>query len=777
MSKNFISLRSLFYSSFLVMVMVFPLCFSSVLYAQATKQQASPLFTVRGIGGGGGFYSPTFSPYDENLLFAACDMGGVYRSTNGGKNWKMLNWTTAARTAHRGPQMQFLTPSRLLWVQKRYDIIISQDQGITWERHSESPWFKVPKKTRDEIYKSYIQSFLPLDNEGKNLLVATGYGLWKGGRKGWEKISEARCSHLQQLKQDIYYVENETDLLKSSDNGQSWEKTPLPGKISAIKGITQKNGSYLFYAAVIDKGIYRSDDSGKTWYFCNNDYPNIVEFIMAPDQDQVAYARQGRPPYPPNLVRTVDGGKVWEPSFRMHDSQATFWLDVNVEQSWLQKHLQWSYYFTNVSISPFNPKQLMASTQGELFISKDAGDTWEAFFSEKYPPIEGDVVPRHKSIGLEVTSVWGYHFDPHDAQREYIAYTDVGFARSVDQGETWAWSGKGSPWKNTFYDIAFDKDVPGKMFAAASNLHDLPHFIAISEIHPSALVHQGGVVISTDYGKTWKVPYSKDTTLGGLPAQACTSIIMDPKSPPKNRTLFAALFGEADDDAGVYVSHDEGRTWARTAGQPGGHNKHIYKLRIHPTTGDLYALITGLRAPKPHYHNIEEGGIWRSSDKGKTWTHLSKGSKLNHWATSMTFHPTNPKAMYVTAASPQGVSAGGVYYTQDDGKKWWNILPDKDIKRLTGLPHGYDHWMSSVVHPKKNNIIFAGGTNNGLFFSVDGGRRWRWCPDFPFSNVQSMTFNPRNSDEFILTTFGSGVWSASLKELLQHYNIDYNKIK
>ncbi len=753
------------------------LCLYFALSSTATAQQEKPLFSVRGIGGGGGFFSPTFSPYDKNLLFVVCDMGGVYRSSNGGKSWSMLNWTTAPRAAHRGPQIQFLSPSHLLWVQNSYGIMASQDHGITWKRHSETPWYNVPKTNREEINKSYIQSFLPLDSEGNTLLVATGYGLWKGGRKGWDKISEAHCSHLQRIKQDIFYMENGTDLLKSSDNGQSWEKLPLPGKSSAIKGVALKDGSYLFYTAVIKKGIYRSKDGGKTWTFSNNDYPNIVEFIMAPNQDQVAYARQGYPPYPPNLLRTVDGGKIWEPTFRMHDSQTTFWLDVNVEQSWLQKHLHWSYYFTNVSISPFNPKQLMASTQGELFISQNGGDTWEVFFSEKYPPIEGDVVPRHKSIGLEVTSVWGYHFDPHDPQREYIAYTDVGFARSVDQGETWAWSGKGSPWNNTFYDIAFDPKIPGKIFAAASNLHDIPHFVSISAVHPSALVHQGGALVSTDYGKTWKVPYVKSVTLGGLPAQVCTSIIIDPNSPANKRTLYAAVFGEADDEAGVYVSHDEGRTWAKTAGQPGGHNKHIYKLRLHPTTGDLYALITGLRAAKPHYHNIEEGGVWRSSDKGKTWTHISKGSKLNHWATSMTFHPTNPKAMYVTAASPQGIYAGGVYYTQDDGKKWWNILPDKNIKRLTGLPRDYDHWMSCAVHPKKNNILFAGGTNNGLFFSIDGGRRWRWYPEFPFSNVQSITFNPRNTDEVILTTFGSGVWSASLKELLRRYDIDYNKIK
>lgn len=48
-------------------------------------------FTPVGIGGGGTLYAPAISPHDPNLLFVACDMGGVYRSANGGATWTLLD--------------------------------------------------------------------------------------------------------------------------------------------------------------------------------------------------------------------------------------------------------------------------------------------------------------------------------------------------------------------------------------------------------------------------------------------------------------------------------------------------------------------------------------------------------------------------------------------------------------------------------------------------------------------------------------------------------------
>jgi hypothetical protein len=123
----------------------------------------------------------------------------------------------------------------------------------------------------------------------------------------------------------------------------------------------------------------------------------------------------------------------------------------------------------------------------------------------------------------------------------------------------------------------------------------------------------------------------------------------------------------------------------------------------------------------------------------------------------------------VSAASPQGSrDLGGIYATSDGGKNWGHILKDSDAKKLAG-GYSYDHWMAVAAHPEDSKLLFAGSTLHGLFFSRNGGKLWNWCREFPFRNAQSITFDPRNPDSLLITTFGAGVWSASVRAILQRY--------
>lgn len=44
-----------------------------------------------GLGGGGAMYCPAVSPHASDLMFVQCDMGGLYRSVNGGGTWTMVD--------------------------------------------------------------------------------------------------------------------------------------------------------------------------------------------------------------------------------------------------------------------------------------------------------------------------------------------------------------------------------------------------------------------------------------------------------------------------------------------------------------------------------------------------------------------------------------------------------------------------------------------------------------------------------------------------------------
>jgi len=49
-------------------------------------------FTVTGMGGAGGMFTPMVSPYDPSLMFLSCDMSGVYRSTDAGAHWQFIHY-------------------------------------------------------------------------------------------------------------------------------------------------------------------------------------------------------------------------------------------------------------------------------------------------------------------------------------------------------------------------------------------------------------------------------------------------------------------------------------------------------------------------------------------------------------------------------------------------------------------------------------------------------------------------------------------------------------
>ena len=282
-------------------------------------------------------------------------------------------------------------------------------------------------------------------------------------------------------------------------------------------------------------------------------------------------------------------------------------------------------------------------------------------------------------------------------------------------------------------------------------------------------MHQGGVVASDDFGATWAPPYSVGAA-GSLPAQVCSSVILDPSSPKDSRTLFAAIFGE-NEAAGVYISTDSGKSWKQTPGQPGVlPNRHLGRLALHPKTGDLYSLVSGLRAPSPDYFNPDGGGLWRSTDQGGTWRHLTKGSPLCRWATSFAFDPKDEKVIYVTAATPQGGGGvGGVYRTGDGGTTWFQVLDDKGAQRLVPDGAPYDHFMAVAVHPDNPKLVFCGSTLKGLYVSLDAGAplSWRWCRDFPFGSVQNISFDPRDSDIIYISSMGAGTWTGSVKEILR----------
>jgi photosystem II stability/assembly factor-like uncharacterized protein len=127
--------------------------------------------------------------------------------------------------------------------------------------------------------------------------------------------------------------------------------------------------------------------------------------------------------------------------------------------------------------------------------------------------------------------------------------------------------------------------------------------------------------------------------------------------------------------------------------------------------------------------NIMAGdGMYKSTDAGKTWTHIGFSDKQN--ISEIRIHPTNPDIVWVAAFGFHGApnDERGVFKTTDGGRTWKKVL-FRDAK--TGA-------IDLSVDPTNPNVLYAalweafrmeytmssGGPGSGLFKSTDGGETW-----------------------------------------------------
>ena len=227
----------------------------------------------------------------------------------------------------------------------------------------------------------------------------------------------------------------------------------------------------------------------------------------------------------------------------------------------------------------------------------------------------------------------------------------------------------------------------------------------------------GGVWKTENAGTTWENITDEFFKVGTIGAVAV--------SESDNNVLYVGT-GEApirgvttSAGDGMWKSTDAGKTWTHIGLEKSG---QIAKIKIHPTNPDIaWVAVQGqIWAPN------EERGVFRTTDGGKTWEHVLKVS-ANAGATDLSLDPTNPRVLYAAmwnhGRKPwfihSGGTDGGIYKSSDGGDTW---------KKLSGgLPEmvgkiGVD---VSASNPERiYAIIEAEPEKGGLWRSDDAGESW-----------------------------------------------------
>lgn len=179
-------------------------------------------------------------------------------------------------------------------------------------------------------------------------------------------------------------------------------------------------------------------------------------------------------------------------------------------------------------------------------------------------------------------------------------------------------------------------------------------------------------------------------------------------------------------NGGVWKTTDYGRTWFPIFDdQPTG---SIGDVIVAPSNPNVIYVGSGEGLQRP---DLSVGnGIYKSSDAGKTWTHL--GLENAQQIGGLTVDPSNENRVFVAALGhPYGPNPErGVYRTSDGGRTWEKVLY---IDENTGA-------VQVTIDPRNSNIIYAdmwagrqgpwengawNGPESGLFKSTDGGTTWK----------------------------------------------------
>ena len=328
----------------------------------------------------------------------------------------------------------------------------------------------------------------------------------------------------------------------------------------------------------------------------------------------------------------------------------------------------------------------------------------------------------------------------------YIGNDDGGVWKSTDYGNSW--------------HPIFDKEPTSSIGAIAVSDSD-PNVIYVgtgeSNIRPDQATGMG-MYKSTDAGKTWSFIGLKET-------QDIAAIVVDPHNPDR---VFAAAMGHVygpNPERGIFRSLDGGKSWEKvlyvndyTSGDD---------VEMDPANPEiLYATLW--QQQQAPWENGQfggtDGGIFKSTDGGNTWTKLTKGLPDVQQAL-LRVAPSNPQILYAAVSSGKGAPDGavGLYRSNDAGASWHKVTDDpRPAERIGGgdLP-------VLAVDPKNPDILYS--DTPVLWKSTDGGKTWFGFRGAPGGDDYQQTWiNPNNpeilavnSDQgAIVTVTGGKTWSS-----------------
>jgi photosystem II stability/assembly factor-like uncharacterized protein len=649
-------------------------------------------------------------------------------------------------------------------------------------------------------------------------------------------------------------------MYKSMDAGKTWTHIGLEATRQIGRVVVDPANPNRVYVAALghvydanpDRGLYRSTDGGATWkkiLFKTNDPDDVgaIDVAMDPKNPRVLYASlwaTRRPPWsvyaPSNLpggglYKSTDGGDTWE--------QLTGGLP---NDEFVGK--------IGIAVSSSNPNRLWAvvddlgsgiargagggggrgaaaaapaastggapaappaggrrggsgagpSTGGGVYISDDAGATWNLVNSENrlwgrgwyFEAVTVDPTNPDRAYVINTATYMttdagktfipvkgapggdDYHqlwINPKDGNRMVLS-SDQGTVVSVDGARSW------STWYNQptaqIYHVAADNRFPYWLYGAQQDSGGVGvstwsrmGVLSFRNWEPTCLAGESNTVLPDP--KDGNILYGPPSGGGGRCDQALNIAVplggqlppADPDDLNRKTWTLPLVFSTADEglyyaNQFVFRTRDRGRTWEKISADLTRVNppapaildpvtaKDIDEPGMTARFGVVYALGPSPLQSTTVWAGTDDGLIHVTRDDGKSWTNVTPPA-MTAWSKVSQIEAGHFDAETAYASVDRHRIADNkayIYRTRDGGKTWRNVA--------AGIPEGA--YVNSVKEdPQTKGLLYA-ATELRVYVSFNDGDQWQPLQNnMPVTSVRDIVVH---GDDLDIATHGRGFW-------------------
>ena len=663
------------------------------------------------IGGGGYLLNTVFGLSEPEVVYCNSDVGGIFKSRDGGKSWRMIHGNTVS-------PLYFV---RSIDVDPRNSDVVLAAVGEQWG-------------PRRGIYRT-----------------ADGGDSWqmvcRSAHYGNSSYKQAGGVFARDpVNPDLVYMASSDGFFVSEDNGISWKNRGHSGHgISALVGDRKRSGRLWLCAqplTVHDRdtgkkrqlagGFFLTEDGGKSWARLADTAP--AEMIQAP-WDSNLLCGLFRNSYP---AFSRDGGRSWtkltdgieslsmekkasssDASYAALGVGPDFWLLVSGKGSfyrldrdsprwrkipcrWEQGNWfladgpgKWQHFgraASSITVDPANPDRWLFTDWYAVYRTEDAGKNWTLSID-----------------GIEMTVIHHLVTDPAVSERVYLGMADNTILISKDSGATFVVSKNG---KGNTKCIAPARNRPGRIYSVGPRNWEWK---------------ANALYVSEDSGQSWKLLPCKG--LNGLDQNQICSLAVSPVDADE---LYVGRGGKiAEEEGGVWRSTDGGRnfTWFGQGMEQGknffrntiwhsgvelaisGDGKSLVAVsqsdpvvyyrepsddvwrKSSPVPGSHYEVVGDPLTERRFYLASKGSGLYRSNDGGRNWRRICRGD-----ANAVACDPVRPDRI-ATAL----LKEGKVLLSNDAGDSWIEL--DASLPNRKGLKLCFS-----------GERLVVGTDGNGVFF-------------------------------------------------------------